>query len=59
MLFQPGMLLSIPAGHLSYELVNTVQTTAFEHVVSRINEAGFIENSNIFSSLWVAGNPDS
>ncbi|KAJ6069454.1 cutinase-domain-containing protein [Penicillium canescens] len=30
----------IPAGHLSYGLVDTVQTTAFEHVVSRIDEGG-------------------
>ncbi|KAJ6179521.1 cutinase-domain-containing protein [Penicillium mononematosum] len=29
-----------PAGHLSYGLVDTVQTTAFEHVVSRI-KGGF------------------
>ncbi|KAJ5111230.1 cutinase-domain-containing protein [Penicillium argentinense] len=39
--YNPACSCQIPAGHLSYGLVDTVQTTAFEHVVSRISEGGY------------------
>ncbi|CAI7678362.1 unnamed protein product [Penicillium discolor] len=38
--YTPACSCRIPAGHLSYGLVDTVQTTAFEHVVARIGKGG-------------------
>ncbi|KAJ5200302.1 hypothetical protein N7491_008897 [Penicillium cf. griseofulvum] len=39
--YRPACPCRIPAGHLSYGLVDTVPTTAFEHVVARIGEGDF------------------